>query len=82
VSASIARELKRAGLPTGQVWFMPPAAVMIGAKRIGPAAGLIHPLGTADRPPQADKARRRRIAEQPRTALRTEGAEPTVFTRE
>ena len=41
-------ELERAGLPTVQVSTMTPVAVMVGANRIVPAAGIIHPLGNAE----------------------------------
>ena len=60
---------------------MTPVAVMIGANRIVQAAGIIHPLGSADLPPEEEKALRRRIVEQALSALRTEVAKPTVFTR-
>ena len=59
---------------------MTPVAVMVGANRIVPAAGIIHPLGNADLPPEDEKALRRRIVEQALRALRTEVAKPTVFT--
>ena len=59
---------------------MTPVAVMVGANRIVPAAGIIHPLGNADLPPEEEKALRRRIVEQALRALRTEVAKPTVFT--
>jgi betaine reductase len=78
----MARELERAGLPTVQVSTMTPVAVMVGANRIVQAAGIIHPLGSADLPPDEEKALRRRIVEQALQALRTEVARPTVFTRE
>jgi len=56
--------------------------VMVGANRIVQAAGIIHPLGSADLPPEEEKALRRRIIEQALQALRTEVAKPTVFTRQ
>ncbi len=59
---------------------MTPVAVMIGANRIVPAAGIIHPLGNAELPPDEEKALRRRIVEQALQALRTEVAKPTVFS--
>src|SRR5262249_61838705 len=80
--AVITRELGRAGLPTVQVSTMTPVAVMVGANRIVSAAGIIHPLGSADLSPEEEKALRRRIVEQALQALRTEVAKPTVFTRE
>ena len=55
---------------------MTPVAVMVGANRIVSAAGIIHPLGSADLSPDDEKALRRRIVEQ---ALRTEVTQPTVF---
>lgn len=58
---------------------MTPVAVMIGANRIVPAAGIIHPLGNADLSPDEEKALRRRIVEQALQALKTEVAQPTVF---
>jgi len=69
-------------LPTVQVSTMTPVAVMIGANRIVPAAGIIHPLGNADLSPADEKALRRRIVEQALHALETEVAKPTVFAHE
>ena len=61
---------------------MTPVAVMIGANRIVPAAGIIHPLGNADLSPADEKALRRRIVEKALRALKTEVAQTTVFTSE
>jgi len=61
---------------------MTPVAVMVGANRIVPAAGIIHPLGNADLSPEDEKALRRRIVEQALRALKTEVAKPTVFAHE
>ena len=61
---------------------MTPVAVMVGANRIVPAAGIIHPLGNADLSRDDEKALRWRIVEQALQALKTEVARPTVFTRE
>jgi len=58
---------------------MTPVAVMVGANRIVPAAGIIHPLGDADMSPEDEKALRRRIVETALQALRTEVVRPTVF---
>jgi betaine reductase len=71
--------LERAGLPTVQVSTMTPVAVMVGANRIVPAAGIIHPLGHAELSPEEEKALRRRIVERALQALQTEVARPTVF---
>jgi glycine reductase len=61
---------------------MTPVAVMVGANRIVPAAGIIHPLGNAELSAEEEKALRRRIVERALEALRTEVARPTVFTGE
>lgn len=61
---------------------MTPVAVMVGANRIVPAAGIIHPLGNAELSPADEKALRRRIVEQALQALKTEVSQPTVFTSE
>jgi glycine reductase len=66
-------------LPTVQVSTMTPVAVMVGANRVVPAAGIIHPLGNSDLSPEDEKALRRRIVEQALQALRTEVSKPTVF---
>jgi betaine reductase len=58
---------------------MTPVAVMVGANRVVPAAGIIHPLGNSDLSPEDEKALRRRIVEQALQALRTEVSKPTVF---
>jgi glycine reductase len=78
----MAKELERAGLPTVQVSTMTPVAVMVGANRIVPAAGIIHPLGSAELSPEDEKALRRRIVEKALQVLQTEVARPTVFTGE
>ena len=59
---------------------MTPVAVMVGANRVVPAAGIIHPLGSADLSAEDEKALRRRIVEQALAALRTEVTRPTVFS--
>ena len=61
---------------------MTPVAVMVGANRIVPAAGIIHPLGNAELSPEDEKALRRRIVERALVALQTEVREPTVFRRD
>ena len=61
---------------------MTPVALMVGANRIVPAAGIIHPLGSADLSAEDEKALRRRIVERALQALRTEVARPTVFGAE
>ena len=61
---------------------MTPVAVMVGANRIVPAAGIIHPLGNAELSAEDEKALRRRIVEKALQALRTEVAKPTVFSAE
>jgi glycine reductase complex component B subunit gamma len=61
---------------------MTPVAVMVGANRIVPAAGIIHPLGNAELSADDEKALRRRIVEQALQALKTEVAKPTVFAAE
>lgn len=58
---------------------MTPVAVMVGANRVVPAAGIIHPLGNAEMAPDGEKALRRRIVEQALRALQAHVAEPTVF---
>jgi glycine reductase len=59
---------------------MTPVAVMVGANRVVPAAGIIHPTGNAELGPDDEKALRRRIVQQALRALETEVAGPTVFT--
>jgi len=58
---------------------MTPVAVMVGANRIVPAAGIIHPLGNTELSADEEKALRRRIVERALQALKTEVVEPTVF---
>ena len=58
---------------------MTPVALMVGANRIVPAAGIIHPLGNTELSAEDEKALRRRIVETALQALRTEVAQPTVF---
>ena len=58
---------------------MTPVAVMVGANRVVPAAGIIHPLGNAELSAEDEKALRRRIVERALRALATEVVRPTVF---
>jgi betaine reductase len=58
---------------------MTPVAVMVGANRVVPAAGIIHPLGNAELSPEDERALRRRIVERALAALRTEVVQPTSF---
>ena len=58
---------------------MTPVAVMVGANRVVPAAGIIHPLGSIELSPEDEHALRRRIVERALAALRTEVAQPTIF---
>jgi glycine reductase complex component B subunit gamma len=59
---------------------MTPVAVMVGANRVVPAAGIIHPLGNTDLSAEEEKALRRRIVQQALKALEADVAKPTVFT--
>ena len=59
---------------------MTPVAVMVGANRVVPAAGIIHPLGNIDLSAEDEKALRRRIVQQALKALEADVAKPTVFT--
>jgi glycine reductase complex component B subunit gamma len=58
---------------------MTPVALMVGANRIVPAAGIIHPLGNTELSADEEKALRRRIVEKALEALKTEVVQPTVF---
>ena len=58
---------------------MTPVAVMVGANRVVPAAGIIHPLGSTELSPEDEHALRRRIVERALAALRTEVVQPTIF---
>jgi glycine reductase len=59
---------------------MTPVAVMVGANRVVPAAGIIHPLGNTELSPEDEHALRRRIVERALAALRTEVVQPTIFS--
>ena len=61
---------------------MTPVAVMVGANRVVPAAGIIHPLGNMELSAEEEKALRRRIVEKALHALKTEVVRPTVFADE
>ncbi len=58
---------------------MTPVAVMVGANRIVPAAGIIHPLGNAELSAEDEKTLRRRIVAKALQALQTAVVQPTVF---
>ena len=59
---------------------MTPVAVMVGANRVVPAAGIIHPMGNIELNPEDEKALRRRIVERALQALQADVALPTVFS--
>jgi glycine reductase len=61
---------------------MTPVAVMVGANRVVPAAGIIHPLGNAELSPADERVLRRRIVEKALQALQSEVVRPTVFPGE
>jgi betaine reductase len=58
---------------------MTPVAVMVGANRVVPAAGIIHPLGNAELSAEDEKTLRRRIVAKALQALQSEVVQPTVF---
>jgi len=60
---------------------MTPVALMVGANRIVPGAGIVHPVGNADLDSEAEKALRRAITEKALEALQTELQEQRVFPR-
>jgi len=72
-------EIEKAGIPTAQVSTMTPIAVMIGANRIIPGAGVVHPLGNIDLDPKAEKTLRRAIVEKALEALQIELTEQKLF---
>jgi len=72
-------EIEKAGIPTAQVSTMTPIAVMIGANRIIPGAGVVHPLGNIDLDPKAEKTLRRAIVEKALETLQTELTEQKLF---
>lgn len=74
-------EIEKAGIPTAQVSTMTPIAVMIGANRIIPGAGVVHPLGNIDLDPKAEKTLRRAIVEKALETLQTELTEQKLFPR-
>ena len=60
---------------------MTPVSVMVGANRIIPAAGIVHPLGNAELTPEREKELRRKIVERALEALETELEGQKVFER-
>jgi len=52
---------------------------MVGANRIIPAAGIVHPLGNAELTPEQEKELRRKIVEKAVEALETELESQKVF---
>lgn len=58
---------------------MTPVALMVGANRIIPGTGIVHPLGNAELSPADEKALRRAIVERALEALRTDLMEQRIF---
>jgi glycine reductase len=59
---------------------MTPIAQMVGSHRIVTGNGIVHPLGAADRTPEAELQLRKRILERAAEALATPVEEPTVLS--
>lgn len=72
-------EIEKAGIPTAHVSTMTPIAVMVGANRIIPGSGVVHPVGNVDLDPKAEKTLRRAIVEKALEALQTELTEQKLF---
>ena len=55
-----------------QVTSIVPVARMVGSNRVVEGAGIVHPLGNPDLPPEEEKHLRDRIVRQAFEALQTE----------
>ncbi len=61
---------------------MTPVARTVGASRIIPAAGIVHPVGNPDAAPEEEKKLRREIVSRALRALQTQVSESTLFAAE
>ncbi len=59
---------------------MTPVAQMVGSHRIVTGNGIVHPMGSADAPADAELQLRRRILERAAAALSAPVEEPTVLS--
>ena len=77
----ITKELERSGLPTAQISTMTPIAIMVGANRVIPGAGILHPVGNAGLDPPEEKRLRRVIVQRALEALKKDIQEQELFER-
>jgi glycine reductase len=77
----IAQELERAGIPTSQISTMTPIAMMVGANRVIPGGGIVHPVGNADLDPDGERCLRRDIVGKALEALEKKVEDQTLFER-
>jgi betaine reductase len=77
----ITKELERSGFPTAQISTMTPIALMVGANRVIPGAGILHPVGNADLDPPEEKRLRRVIVQSALEALKKDIQEQELFER-
>jgi len=75
----ITKELERAGLPTVQISTMTPIALMVGANRVIPGAGIVHPVGNIDLDTKSEKQLRRDMVRKALEALEEKVEEQTLF---
>lgn len=75
----MAKELEANGIPTALIATLTSVAVMVGAPRIVKGAGITHPVGNPDLPPEAERTFRRLVVESAVQALATEVHAPRIF---
>jgi len=73
------KEIERVGLPITHITTITPVSRMVGANRILPAAGIIHPVGDAELSPDEELRLRRSIVEAALRALTADLKEQTIF---
>jgi betaine reductase len=71
--------LERAGLPTAVITCLHNLAEDVGANRIVEGKAIPYPLGDPVRPPEEERAYRRRVVQEALKALQTQVDKPTVF---
>ena len=68
-------------MPTAQISTMTPIALMVGANRVIPGSGILHPLGNADLDPPEEKRLRMTIVGRALEALKKDLKEQMIFPR-
>jgi len=75
----LAKEIEGAGIPVAQITSLPNIAMMANSNRMVKGNGIIHPMGDASLPPDAEITLRRKIVRTALEALQADIEKPQLF---